>query len=315
MVKLSSISEPPKKKVSKEIMEDETTKSHQINNDHHNDTKEMDVDVYAKQNENNSTTVLNVENTMSEKSQNLKTNKVDENRKARVENKISIEVNCQLQEHVVEIESEFEQQKIIKSKSNPGKKLSDSVQKLLGQEYEMEEILGNGACGMNTFASHALGDASLGPELGRALNSDIADNWWHYRQLLEYPYARHVGGAQSVNFKEGEDIITLNFLRNHPRNGFVWREYMDLQALSNKYVMPIKVVKIKHWNGKKPVVNEIKPDGDFQGHEKQYGKMMMLNTNNCHFDLIRKKEIDIIESETNHSTNHKENVKSKDTDN
>ena len=78
---------------------------------------------------------------------------------------------------------------------------------------------------MNTFASHAFGDASLLPELGKDLNVDIAANWWHYKKLLEYPNARFVGGARSVNLKEGEDFKILDLFIVLPqlsKSGFVF---------------------------------------------------------------------------------------------
>ena len=62
-------------------------------------------------------------------------------------------------------------------KSKPGVELPDSVLLILGDEYELEQIEGNGACAVNTLASHALGYATLGPVLGEALNANIAANW------------------------------------------------------------------------------------------------------------------------------------------
>ena len=126
------------------------------------------------------------------------------------------------------------------------------VQQIVGDEYELERIPGNGACGIGSFAKHAYNDVSLGPKIGAELNRKIAINFWHYRKLLEWPYERPVGGAENVKFEEHEEENLLNFLQNHPRNGFVWRGYMDMQALSNKFGMPIKIISITNFNDLNP---------------------------------------------------------------
>ena len=67
------------------------------------------------------------------------------------------------------------------------KNLPENVKNILGDEYELEKIPGDGSCGIGSFAKHAYNDASLGPELGRLLNKDIANDWWYYRQLVTWP--------------------------------------------------------------------------------------------------------------------------------
>ena len=146
--------------------------------------------------------------------------------------------------------------------------LPKSVEKLLGDEYELERIPGDGSCGMGCFAKHAYNDASLGPEIGKILNKDIAENIWYYKQLIEFPYIRNVGGSEPVRFEQHEEDKLLDFLRNHPRNGFVWRGFMDMQALANKYGMPIKIVSIKDFNDPNPKIERMEPDGDFEVKEK-----------------------------------------------
>lgn len=44
------------------------------------------------------------------------------------------------------------------------------VQQIVGDEYELERIPGNGACGIGSFAKHAYNDVSLGPKIGVELN-------------------------------------------------------------------------------------------------------------------------------------------------
>ena len=62
--------------------------------------------------------------------------------------------------------------------------MPESVKQIVGDEFELKRIPGNGACGMGSFAKHFLNDASLGPLLGEKLNKEIADNFWHYNQLI-----------------------------------------------------------------------------------------------------------------------------------
>ena len=177
----------------------------------------------------------------------------------------------------------------VKSKINNEKSLPESVEKIVGSDYELERVIGDGSCEMRSFAKHALGDANLGPKIGELLNKEIAENFWHYRKLLEWPYDRPVGGSESVKFEQNEEDKLLEFLRNHPRNGYVWRGFMDMQALSNKYGMPIKIISVTSFNDIHPKVERIEPDGDFEVKEKNY-EIILLNTGNVHFDLIMKKK-------------------------
>ena len=183
----------------------------------------------------------------------------------------------------------FNTDKVELLETKTDKSLPNSVKQILGDEYELERIPGDGACGMGSFAKHSLDDASLGPEIGEILNKDIADNFWYYKQLIEYSYSRNVGGSEPVRFEKNEEEKLLNFLRNHPRNGFVWRGFMDMQALSNKYGMPIKIFLISNFNDPNPKVERMEPDGGFEVKEK-IDEMILLNTGRVHFDLIRKKK-------------------------
>ena len=67
-----------------------------------------------------------------------------------------------------------------------------------------------------------------------------------------------------------------------------------MQALSNKYGMPIKIVSITDFNDPNPKVERIEPDGDFEVKEK-IEEMIHLNTGRVHFDLISKKKKSIKE--------------------
>ena len=58
------------------------------------------------------------------------------------------------------------------------------VQRIVGEEYELERVPGNGVCRTGLFPKHAYDNVELGPKIGRELNRDIADNFWHYKQLL-----------------------------------------------------------------------------------------------------------------------------------
>ena len=172
---------------------------------------------------------------------------------------------------------------------NNEKSLPKSVERIVGNNYELERVLGDGACGMRSFTKHAFGDASLGPYFGELLNKEIANNFWNYKQLLEWPYDRPVGGSEAVKFEQNEEDKLLDFLRNHPRNGFVWRGFMDMQALSNKYNMPIQIISITDINDINPKVERIEPDRDFEFTEK-VEEMILLSTGKVHFDLIMKKK-------------------------
>ena len=176
-----------------------------------------------------------------------------------------------------------------KTGAKTDKTLPENVIKIIGNNHELERAPGNGACAIGCFTKHAFDDVTLGPEEGRILNSEIADNFWHYKKLIEFPYERPVGGADTVKFEEHEEDKLLDFLRNHPRNGYVWRGYMDLQALSNKYGMPIQIISINDFSDPNPKSERIEPDADFVV-EKVINEMILLNTGQCHFDLIKKKQ-------------------------
>ena len=108
------------------------------------------------------------------------------------------------------------------------------------------------------------------------------------KKKIEYPFQRHVGGSESIDFKKGEEKELLNFLKNHPRRGFVWRGCMDVQAASNKYNIDIKVIKVDN-EGKKEV-HEFKPDGDFEQKIEKKKDMVIINRNDNHFNLLVPKE-------------------------
>ena len=92
-----------------------------------------------------------------------------------------------------------------------------------------------------------------------------------------------------MKFTENEQNKLLDFLRNHPRNGYVWRNFMDMQTLSNKYGMPKKSISINNFNDPNPKVERMEPDGDFEVKEK-IEELILLNTGRVHFDLITKKK-------------------------
>ena len=52
---------------------------------------------------------------------------------------------------------------------------------------------------------------------------------------------------------------------------------MDMQALSNKYGMPIKIISITDFNDPNPKVEKMEPDGDFEVEEK-IEELILLNT-------------------------------------
>ena len=155
-------------------------------------------------------------------------------------------------------------------------------------DYTEKEIKPNGACFMNCMAEHLHGDESLGPAMGEDVNDHVVDNWFLYEKKIEYPFQRHVGGSESIDFKKGEEKELLNFLKNHPRRGFVWRGCMDVQAASNKYNIDIKVIKVDN-EGKKEV-HEFKPDGDFEQKIEKKKDMVIINRNDNHFNLLVPKE-------------------------
>ena len=62
-----------------------------------------------------------------------------------------------------------------------------------------------------------------------------------------------------------------------------------MQALSNKYGMPIKIISISNFNDSNPKVERMEPDGDFIVKQK-VEETILLNTGRVDFELIRKKE-------------------------
>ena len=174
----------------------------------------------------------------------------------------------------------------------------DEMEKAFDKAKETEDWLdknfievcipGNGACLMGCLGKHLFNDEKLGPKLGEELNKFIADNWFLFKDKIEYPFKRHVGGSESVEYTREEENRILDFLRNHPQNGFVWREISDIIAIVNKYNMDVKVVKIDSEG--KAEITEIKPDGDFEITSKKKKKMVVVNRDNNHFNLLVPKE-------------------------
>ena len=180
-----------------------------------------------------------------------------------------------------------------KKKDFEGDEMEKAFDKAKTEDWLEENFIevcipGNGACLMGCLGKHLFNDEKLGPKLGEELNKFIADNWFLFKDKIEYPFKRHVGGSESVEYTREEENRILDFLRNHPQNGFVWREISDIIAIVNKYNMDVKVVKIDSEG--KAEITEIKPDGDFEITSKKKKKMVVVNRDNNHFNLLVPKE-------------------------
>ena len=158
-----------------------------------------------------------------------------------------------------------------------------------------QKVIGNGACGPNCAATHVWLDGRRGTEFSRDLNTHIGIHSGEYMDHISFPRTVILGnGLSNEHFKDRvEDReMFVHFLVADPDAAYMWRESLDLQAMSNMSNMPIDIVKVDQY-GNVIYIQKYFPNTNFKWIDKERPTMpkekMTLINQNDHFDLIIQK--------------------------
>ena len=79
---------------------------------------------------------------------------------------------------------------------------------------------------------------------------------------------------------------------------FMWSDSEDLSVLSDMYQVKIKIIKTKGEKDTNPTINWITPDEELKEDAELQNvdieDMVLLHTNDCHFDLIDGKNLFVL---------------------
>ena len=155
------------------------------------------------------------------------------------------------------------------------------------------KVVGNGACGPNCAATHIWLDGRKGTEFSRDLNTHIGIHSEEYIHHIKFPRTVILGnGFKNEHFGDSEEEKKrfINYLVGDPTSVFMFREGVDMQAMSNMSNMDIDIVKVDSEGNVEPLIHKYFPNPDFKWEDKERPtmakeKMTLINQNN-HFDLI-----------------------------
>ena len=173
------------------------------------------------------------------------------------------------------------------------KELPDVVKNVIGDDFYLYPVAGDGACALRSIAGWIFQDPSLGPYLGRNVNEHFVKNWHYWKNYFTFPYKRNIGNGGSKVFMNAVEL--LNFLKNAKDGAFMWRDHQDLAAISNIYRFKIKVITIDNTMDANPIIHIQEPDPNFKMSEEEFppgkiAEMILCHVKNVHYDLIVPKD-------------------------
>ena len=167
---------------------------------------------------------------------------------------------------------------------------------LVGKDYVVYQIPGDGACAPNCGAAFLFEDEVFGHKLRKNMNNFFADHFYEKYQYISqcspgHPFERQVKG-QIIKFTDPEDLI--KYLKTSEDANYMWSDSEDLAVLSDMYQMRIKIITTKGEKDENPTENWIYPDKNLEKDAEirnvDIQDMILLHTNDVHFDLIVPKE-------------------------
>ena len=211
----------------------------------------------------------------------------------------------------------FKEDKSLFQKSNI-KELPEKVKHLHPDCLEYC-VRGDGACCLNCLAAWIYLDETQGPQLGRDLNTHLAQYRPYYKDKLVFPLTITVLGGLLRTFDKGEEEEFFDYLLESPEASFMWRESADMIGLTNFTQMEVEV-NIYNREADSVITQIYKPDPEFPWNTddanspniNNYEKMTLLNYENVHFNLIVKRDHPLLEQDKRENTevNHKPGIKS-----
>ena len=145
----------------------------------------------------------------------------------------------------------------------------------------------------------------MGPQTGRDLNTFIASYREHYEPLMEFPMDIVIGvGGKKIRFEVGEEDSFFNTLVSSQEISFMWRNGIDIQALTDMTNMPIEVTLFDPQSNSVENIQTFEPTPNFPWKENDPNKpekrkynrtiMKLINYKNLHFNLIVPNDDEIV---------------------
>ena len=161
-------------------------------------------------------------------------------------------------------------------------------------------VPGDGCCGPNCAAAFLFLDEKFGPKLRKRMNLFMAKHWnTRYRYITQcspdHPFVRkHKDGDVSYD----DPVLLLEFLTSSSKKAlYMWSNSEDLAIISDMYQITIKIISTKGREDKNPNVYWIHPDQEMKKlaelKDVNIGEMVLLNEEECHFNLIVSKQSDL----------------------
>ena len=95
------------------------------------------------------------------------------------------------------------------------------MKRLLGDQFVLFPVDGDGACGPRSFAAWIYEDPTLGPHLARNINRLFIKHWDYWADKFAYPLIRDIGSGKKVIFKNEKEL--LKFFKDAEEGAFMWR--------------------------------------------------------------------------------------------
>ena len=173
------------------------------------------------------------------------------------------------------------------------KELPEAIKNIIGDNYLLYPVAGDGACALRAIAGWIFQDPSLGPYLGRNVNEHFVKNWHYWENFFTFPIKRSMGVGGPKVFKNSGELF--EFLRNAVDGAFMWRDHQDLAAISNIFKVKIKIITVENEMDSNPIIHIQEPDPDFKIVNDEFppGKvpdMVLYHVKNVHYDLIVPKD-------------------------
>ena len=172
------------------------------------------------------------------------------------------------------------------------KKVPQQVENLIGEDFLIYPVDGDGACGLRSVAAWLYQDPTLGPYLGRNINTNFVKNWNYWKNFFAFPFTREIGIGKQITCESEEQL--LDFFLNSKDGAFMWRDNADFAAIANIYQVKIKIITVSHTGDENPIVTCVEPDPALANIAEfapgQVSDITLFHTKNVHFDLIVPKD-------------------------
>ena len=192
------------------------------------------------------------------------------------------------------------------------RELPKSCKQILGADFVIFPVKGDGACGPNCAAAWIHQDPSLGPYLARNINNYIVKNWEYYKNAITFPFQREVGNGKFVECQNEQELFS--FLLNDSDSAYMWRDHEDFSAVSSTYQMKIRIITITSLDDPYPRVSIIEPNPALAAKSvhKQglIPEMLLLHEENTHYSLIIPRDSSLaidggLDNQREEASNHK----------